>query len=242
MKTIICDSYQNLCEKAGDIIIRLITQKTDAVLGLATGSTPLGLYDELVSAYEKGRVSFRDVTTFNLDEYIGLPHDHPQSYHHYMETHFFSRIDIDRKNAHVPENDKDHLDENVDRYNRLLDEHPIDLQILGIGSNGHIGFNEPGTPFSNETFVVELDEQTRKDNARFFEHPENVPTQAITMGIKNIMRSKRIILMATGPEKADAIQAMMYGDVSESCPASVLQLHPDVTVILDSQAAAKINR
>lgn len=241
MNVITCENYQETSRKAADIVIGQIKQKPTSVLGLATGSTPLGLYEYLSKAYQNGTVSFSDAITFNLDEYIGISHDHPQSYHYYMDRHFFSKVDIREENTHLPDNDEDRLDAIADEYNALLKENPIDLQILGIGSNGHIGFNEPGTPFGNETFITCLDEQTRKDNARFFGSLEEVPEKAITMGIKNIMRSERILLLANGKEKADAIHGMMHGEVTEDLPASVLQLHPDVTIIIDKQAAKKVS-
>ena len=241
MNVIICKNYHEISKKASEIVIDQIKRKPTSVLGLATGSTPLGLYEYLSKAYQEGKVSFKDVSTFNLDEYIGISHDHPQSYHYYMDQHFFSEIDIKDENTHLPENDEDCLEENIEQYNDMLKENPIDLQILGIGSNGHIGFNEPGTPFSNETFIAYLDEQTRKDNARFFDSFDEVPKEAITMGIKNIMKSKKILLLASGEEKADAIQDMIHGEVTEDLPASILQLHPDVTIIIDKQAAKKLS-
>ncbi len=241
MNVITCKNYQGISKKASEIVIDQIKQKPTSVLGLATGSTPLGLYEHLSKAHKNETVTFKDVITFNLDEYIGISHDHPQSYHYYMDRHLFSKIDIKDENTHLPENDEDRLGEIVDEYNALLKKNPIDLQVLGIGSNGHIGFNEPGTPFSNETFIACLDEQTRKDNARFFDSMDEVPKKAITMGIKNIMKSKRILLLASGEEKADAIHGMMHGEVTEDLPASILQLHPDVTVIIDKQAARKLS-
>lgn len=239
MNVIICKNYEEMSQKAADIVVQQVTQKINSVLGLATGSTPLGLYQKLVKAYHDKDISFKDVTTYNLDEYMGLDVSHPQSYHQFMYKHLFSQIDIDLSNTHLPKNDHHHMQECAKAYHKLLSKTAIDLQILGIGSNGHIGFNEPGTPFGNEVFIVELDEQTRNDNKRFFNHIDEVPTHAITMGIKNIMRSKHILLLASGIEKSESIYHMIKGPVTENLPASILQLHPNVTVIIDEKAASK---
>ena len=240
MKLIIVKNYDEVSEEASKIVIDQLTSHPHSVLGLATGSTPIGLYQKLIEANQMKKISFKNVTTFNLDEYIGLDMKHPQSYHQFMYHQLFSKIDINMSNTHLPKNDINHMHEHAKAYNDLLSNTKIDLQILGIGSNGHIGFNEPGTPFGNETFIVKLEEQTRKDNMYFFNSLEEVPEYAITMGIKNIMRSKKIILLASGIEKSDAIYKMIYGDVTESIPASVLQLHPNVTVIMDDQASSKL--
>lgn len=240
MKLIIVKNYDEVSEEASKIVIDQLTSHPNSILGLATGSTPIGLYQKLIEANQMKKISFKNVTTFNLDEYIGLDMKHPQSYHQFMYHHLFSKIDINMSNTHLPKNDINHMHEHAKAYNDLLANTKIDLQILGIGSNGHIGFNEPGTPFGNETFIAKLEEQTRKDNMYFFNSLEEVPEYAITMGIKNIMRSKKIILLASGIEKSDAIYKMIYGDVTESIPASVLQLHPNVTVIMDDQASSKL--
>jgi glucosamine-6-phosphate deaminase len=240
MKVIKCDNYDAVSQKASEIVIDQIKKKPNTVLGLATGSTPLKLYSNLVSAYEKKEISFKHILSYNLDEYIGIDRNHSQSYYQYMHQHLFSLVDMNEENIHIPNNDVTRIDEIAELYNKDLNKHQIDLQILGIGSNGHIGFNEPGTPLGNETFIVELDEQTRKDNKRFFKSLNEVPKYAITMGIKNIMRSKKIILMASGIEKADAIYQMINGRVTDELPASVLQLHPDVVVIVDQLAGSKL--
>lgn len=239
MNIIICKNYEDMSKAASEIVINQINQKPKTILGLATGSTPLGLYQNLIHAYHNNQISFKDVITFNLDEYIGLDISHPQSYHQFMYHNFFSKIDIDISNTHLPKNDNEHMHQCAKSYNKLLNKSKIDLQILGIGSNGHIGFNEPGTPFGNEVFIVELDEQTRKDNMRFFSSLDEVPKHAMTMGIKNIMRSKHILLLASGIEKSDAIYQMLKGPVIEDLPASILQLHPNATVIIDEMAATK---
>ncbi|BCR36814.1 glucosamine-6-phosphate deaminase [Mariniplasma anaerobium] len=240
MKIIKCEDYAAVSQKASEIVINQIKTKANSVLGLATGSTPLKLYDNLVKAYQNKEISFKYILSYNLDEYIGIDRNHSQSYYQYMHQHLFSLVDMDEKNVHIPNNDVNRIDEIAELYNIDLNKHQIDLQILGIGSNGHIGFNEPGTPLGNETFIVELDEQTRKDNMRFFNSLEEVPKYAITMGIKNIMKSKKIILMASGIEKADAVYHMIHGRVTDELPASVLQLHPDVVVIVDKLAASKL--
>lgn len=240
MKIIKCKDYNEVSQRASEILVEQLKQKSNSVLGLATGSTPIGLYQKLIEAYEQNQISFKNVISYNLDEYIGIDRNHPQSYYQYMYKNLFSKVDMKDEHIHIPNNDISRIDEQAEAYNKDLRKHAIDIQILGIGSNGHIGFNEPGTPFGNETFIVELDEQTRKDNMRFFNSIDEVPKYAITMGIKNIMRSKQIVLMASGKEKAEAIYKMMYGEVTEELPASILQLHPNVVVIVDQKAGSKI--
>lgn len=240
MKIIICKDYEDVSQKASEYVIEQMKLKSNSVLGLATGSTPIRLYEKLVESYKKKEISFKEVLTYNLDEYIGVDQNHPQSYYQYMYNHLFSLIDIKKSNIHIPSSNTKEIDVTPGMYNKDLEANKIDLQILGIGTNGHIGFNEPGTPFGNETFIVELDEQTRKDNMRFFDSIEEVPKYAITMGIKNIMMSKKIILMASGTEKAEAIYKMVRGEVTDKLPASILQLHPNVIVLVDEAAASKL--
>lgn len=240
MKIIICKNYDEVSKKAASIVLKEMKKKPDLNIGLATGSSPIGLYKNLIEAYKKNKISFKDVTSYNLDEYIGIDRGHPQSYYSFMHENLFKHIDIQDENIHVPENDSSRIDELAADYNKKLHEHQLDIQILGIGSNGHIGFNEPGTPLGNETFIVSLDEQTRIDNSRFFNSIDEVPKYAITMGIKNIMYSKKIVLIAAGKEKAKAVYKMIRGKVTKSFPASILQLHPDCTVILDEASAAKL--
>jgi glucosamine-6-phosphate deaminase len=240
MKIIKCSNYNEMSEKAGEIFVNHINANPNICLGLATGSTPVGLYKALIKSYEEKNVSFKHVTSFNLDEYVGIDQKHPQSYYQYMIKNLFNHVDMDKKNIHLPKNDLNELEKNVALYNKALNNHKIDLQILGIGQNGHIGFNEPGTSFDQETFVVSLDDDTRVANQRFFDSLEDVPKQAITMGIKNIMQSKEIVLMASGENKAEAIKAMISGPVTENCPASILQLHPNVTVLVDEEAGSLI--
>lgn len=217
-------------------IVDVVTDNPKATLGLATGSTPIGIYRTLVEDHKKRNTSYRAVTTFNLDEYVGLDPAHEQSYRHYMKEHLFDHIDGDERDRHIPNGCAENKEEECGRYDDLLDSKPIDLQLLGIGQNGHIGFNEPGTSFDLRTHVVELDRQTRLDNARNFDSLKDVPTHAMTMGIKDIMRAKRIILVATGSAKANAVKAFIQGPVTEDMPASALREHPDVEVYVDQEA------
>jgi 6-phosphogluconolactonase/Glucosamine-6-phosphate isomerase/deaminase len=203
-------------------------------LGLATGSTPVEFYKKVVAS----DLDFSDMTSVNLDEYVGLDESNDQSYRYFMNDHLFNAKPF--KENFLPNGKASDLDKEVKEYDATIDSHPIDLQILGIGSNGHIGFNEPGTSFDVTTHVVDLAPSTIKDNARFFENEEEVPKQAISMGIASIMKSKEIILMAFGENKADAVAAMVNGDVTEELPASVLKNHPNVHVIVDEAAASKL--
>lgn len=209
-----------------------------ATLGLATGGTPVGMYQELVRRYQTGEISFRNVRTFNLDEYVGLPADHPQSYRSFMRTHLFDHVDVDAENTYIPDGMASDPEAEARRYDRLLTEYgPIDAQVLGIGTNGHIGFNEPGTPFESRTHVIELAQATRESNARFFDSIDEVPRYAITVGIANILEAKAILLLARGANKAEALRRAFTEAPTPSVPASALQRHPNVTVIADREAA-----
>ena len=241
MKIIVADNYIHLSEIAAGMIAKEVIENPNAVLGLATGTSPLGTYKKLIDFYENGLVSFSKVHTVNLDEYVGLNGEHRQSYRYFMNTNLFDYIDIDKNNTFVPCGIGDSLEENCSNYDNILQRFPRDIQLLGIGGNGHIGFNEPGTPFGSKTHIVDLTERTRKDNARLFAEGEKVPEEAITMGIKEICKAKKIILIASGQGKADAIYKTVCGEVSEACPASILQLHNDVTLILDKEAASKLD-
>lgn len=241
MKVIICKDYDEIAKKAASIVIKDIKNNPKLIIGLATGSSPVGLYKNLILAYQQKEISFNEITTYNLDEYIGIERSHPQSYYNFMFENLFKHIDIKPNNIHLPNNDLSQLDHIADDYNKILHANPLDLQILGIGSNGHIGFNEPGTPLESETFIVTLDEQTRIDNSRFFNNLDEVPKYAITMGIKNIMYSKKIILIASGKEKAKAVQQMIKGKITTKFPASILQLHPNCTIILDEYSASQLS-
>lgn len=218
-------------------IIDLINKNNNCVLGLATGSTPEGVYKLLVEAYNKKEVSFKNVKSYNLDEYVGLEETHNQSYRYFMNSHLFNHIDIKLENTHIPSNKDD--ENNLEIYDQKIKEAGgIDIQILGIGSNGHIAFNEPGTSFNSNTHIVTLKESTISDNSRFFNSIDEVPKQAITMGLNSIMQAKRIILIAFGKNKQEAIYKMMALDPSEELPASILQNHPNVTIYCDEDAAS----
>ena len=238
MQIYIVKDYEEVSKKAASFIIKDMIVKPDLILGLATGSSPLGLYQNLIDACDKELISFKDVKTFNLDEYIGIDRNHPQSYFSFMNEHLFKHVDIKPQNINIPDNDPARIDELAKEYNDRLFGNQRDIQTIGIGVNGHIGFNEPGSSLSNQTFIVELDEQTRKDNSRFFDSLDDVPKYAITMGIKNIMYSKKIILIASGKHKAEAVYHMAYSDIDTKVPASILQLHPDCKVIIDEEAAS----
>lgn len=236
MQVIKVKNYEELSKVAAGIIADLIKAKPDCTLGLATGSSPIGLYQNLIKMYEKGEISFKDVKTYNLDEYCQLPKSHPESYYSFMHRNLFYHVDIKEENVHIPNSEGSDLQKLCDEYNDLLHKATIDLQLLGIGANGHIGFNEPGTPFDQETFVVKLTEKTRQDNKRFFNSIDEVPTYAMTMGIKNIMQAKKVLLIASGANKVDAIKMLLSGEVTEKCPASILNRHKDAIIIVDEAA------
>lgn len=234
MKLIFAKNYQELSKKGAQIVIETVQKKPDAILGLATGSTPIGLYKELVADHWHNGTSYRKVRSFNLDEYVGLEATHSQSYHYYMNHHLFSRIDILPENTFIPNGKAEDMQEECSQYDELVKEKGgIDLQILGIGRNGHIGFNEPGTPFSSRTHIVRLTENTRQANSRFFSSMDEVPTHAITMGIQTILESRKILLLVSGQAKVDALNRLLTGEVDEQFPASALNLHDDVTIITD---------
>lgn len=233
---IFIDTPEKVAEMAAQRYVELLKEKPNAILGGATGSTPLLLYAELVRLNKAGEVSFAKAKSFNLDEYVGLDGTHDQSYRYFMDKNLFEHIDIDMANTRVPSG----LDTTIAaEYDKEIEAAGgIDMQLLGIGNNGHIGFNEPGTPFGSNTHVVELTESTRQANARFFESIDDVPTHAVTMGIKTVMNAKKVILIATGKAKAPIVREFIKGDVTEEVPASVLQLHPNVEVFLDHEAAS----
>ncbi len=232
MNLIKANGYKDLSRKAANVISAQVILKPNSVLGLATGSTPIGTYEQLIEWYQKGDVDFSKVTSVNLDEYWGISPENPQSYRYFMNQHFFSHININPLNTNVPNGLANDPEEECSRYEKLIaDLGGIDLQLLGIGHNGHIGFNEPDASFEKTTHVVELDETTRKANARFFQSLEEVPDKAVTMGIRSIMQSKKILLIANGPDKQDIIQKALFGPVTPELPASILQFHPDVTVV-----------
>lgn len=236
MKIYVC-SREQAAELAADRYAELLKNKPNAVLGFATGSTPLALYRELIKRYQKGELSFRQATSFNLDEYVGLDGSNPQSYRYFMNKNLFEQIDIPLERTFVPDG-TDCSQESVSAYDEQIRAlGGIDLQLLGVGRNGHIGFNEPGTSFDSLTHRVQLSRSTREANARFFSSIDEVPSEAVSMGIKTVMNARSILLFAQGEEKAEVIQKAVYGPVTEEIPASILQLHPFVELFLDPEAA-----
>ena len=232
MKFITVDTYEKLSRQAANIISAQVILKPDSVLGLATGSSPLGTYKQLTKWYEKGDIDFSNVTTVNLDEYVGLDGSNEQSYRYFMNENFFNHINIDINNTFVPNGCAVDLTAEGKWYDEhIRDLGGIDLQLLGIGLDGHIGFNEPDKYFVKSTHVVDLHESTIKANSRFFESEEEVPKKAITMGMVSIMQAKKILLIASGKNKRDILEKAFYGPITPEIPASILQLHPDITVI-----------
>ncbi|MEB1808599.1 MAG: glucosamine-6-phosphate deaminase [Bacillaceae bacterium] len=237
MKLKVMKNHEEMSRHACQLVVSKVNSLSSPVLGLATGSTPERLYEMLIEEYKQKLVSFSHVKTFNLDEYVGLRGNDKNSYRYYMDHHLFSKVNFTKGENHIPNGMAIQLEQECQRYEQLIKEAGgIDIQILGLGHNGHIGFNEPGTPFSSRTHVVDLDRTTREANARFFESIKEVPTQAITMGIENILESKQIILLVSGEQKATALQRLLNGEVSEDFPASVLKQHDDVTIIADKAA------
>lgn len=240
LKVIRAKNYDDMSEKACEMITDRLKGLQNPVFGVATGSTPEGLYQRLIEKYKQEELSFQNIKTFNLDEYVGLAKDDPNSYYHYMNEKLFKHIDIPKEHIHIPNGTADDLEKECHDYEQhILAQGHIDLQLLGLGVNGHIGFNEPGTPFSSRTSVVDLVESTIKANARFFDSIDDVPTKAISMGIKTIMESQEIILLASGESKAEAVAHLINGEVSEAFPASILKNHKRVTVIADEAALEK---
>jgi len=242
MEVVIKASYEEISQAAARFVAEIINNKPDAVLGLATGSTPLGLYKELVRIHKEEGLDFSHVTTFNLDEYVGLPADHAQSYHYFMRENLFQHVNIPPENIHIPSGTTRNYAAFCQWYeDRIEDCGGIDVQILGVGSDGHIAFNEPGSSLGSRTRIKTLAAQTIEDNARFFDKKEEVPIYAITMGVGTILEAAQCILLANGDSKADAIAAAIEGPVSSVCTASALQLHPEVTYFIDEAAAGKLN-
>ncbi|MGJ9385529.1 glucosamine-6-phosphate deaminase [Salipaludibacillus sp. CF4.18] len=240
MKIIKVKNYDEMSQKAAEMFIGKIRRNPEINLGLATGGSPVGLYKQLVQDHQTNHTSYKKVKTFNLDEYIGLSGEHPNSYRYFMNEQLLNHVDLNKSNTHVPLGDTENPGQQCSHYEQLLKEHGgVDLQILGIGSNGHIGFNEPGTSFQSETHIIELTPSTREANARFFTSLEEVPTHAITMGITSIMRSKEILLLISGDSKQDALSQLLQGAINENFPASILRTHPCVTIIADEAALGK---
>ena len=222
-------------KEIANVFIEKVKENPACVLGLATGSSPLGIYRNIIEAVKAGEVSFKDVTTFNLDEYLGLDGTHDQSYRYFMNVNLFDHIDINKANTNVPSGFvKD--DAEAALYDEAIaSKGGIDIQLLGLGSDGHIAFNEPGTPFDALTHIAELTEQTISDNARFFESIEDVPTKACTMGLKSIMNAKKIVLIATGKSKAEAVNQLINGEINEAWPCTILRNHPNVVIYVDKE-------
>ncbi|GAB6098688.1 glucosamine-6-phosphate deaminase [Halanaerocella petrolearia] len=243
MRLQVLKDYKEMSIKAASMVASQIILKPDAVLGLATGSTPLGMYNNLVRMYNEELIDFKEVTTFNLDEYVGLDPEHPQSYHHYMFDNFFNQVNMLSENINIPSGTAENVQQVCQEYDQdIADYGGIDLQVLGIGRNGHIGFNEPDHKLRTSTHVVDLTKDTIDANSRFFESSDDVPRQAISMGMSSIMKAKKILLLASGQEKAEAIQKAINGEITTEHPASLLQLHSDVTILVDQKAAELIKK
>ncbi len=236
------ETYEEMSVEGAKIVAALIRKKPDAVIGFATGSTPLGLYKELIRLHKEEGLDFSKLTTFNLDEYVGLRPEHPESYHYYMWENLFKHVNVNPSRVHIPMGMADDIDTFCEWYEEKIKEAGgIDLQILGIGGNGHIAFNEPGSSLGSRTRIKTLTEKTRKDNARFFNNDMNqVPKYAITMGIGTIMDARELLLLASGPSKADAIKMTVEGPITAMVPATIVQMHRKATIIVDKEAGAKL--
>ncbi|MEC8012824.1 MAG: glucosamine-6-phosphate deaminase [Verrucomicrobiota bacterium] len=242
MQVLIFPDPLALAKKSADLVESQIQTYPDSVIGLATGSTPLGLYEQLISRHEESGLSFSKIRTFNLDEYVGIPSDHPQSYRTFMDENLFDRINIDKSNTQVPDGMAENPLEVGPEYEKMIETAGgIDLQILGVGTDGHIGFNEPTSSLGSVTRVKTLTQQTMADNSRFFKPDEFQPKLAITMGMKTILDARRILLLAHGENKAEAVRDMIEGPLSAFCPASALQLHQRTTILIDEAAASKLS-
>lgn len=234
--------YEDMSRKAANIISAQVIMKPDCVLGLATGSTPIGLYKQLVEWFEKGDLDFSKVQTVNLDEYKGLNRENDQSYYYFMHDNLFDHINIPEENTHLPNGMEMDSEKECARYTKLIQSMGgVDLQLLGIGHNGHIGFNEPSESFDKEVHCVNLTQSTIEANKRFFTSADDVPKQAYTMGIKTIMQAKKILIVANGEGKADIVRDAFFGPITPQVPASVLQLHNDVTLVADEAALSKVS-
>lgn len=242
MKLIVVKDYKELSEKAFEVIKEVVTTEKMPALGLATGSSPVGLYKLMIEDHKLNNTDYSNVKTYNLDEYTGLKKEHSQSYYSFMHDNLFYGLNIPEENIHIPLGDTDDLVKACNDYDAILKDVVVDVQVLGIGANGHIGFNEPGTSFDSLTHIVELKEKTRLDNKRFFNSLDEVPTHAITMGIATIMNAKKVLLVANGLNKAKAVKAMIEGEITVDCPASALQKHDDCIVIIDEEAASLLDK
>lgn len=241
MLVVIEDNFEEMSKEAAKLLASLLRRKPDCVLGFATGSTPLGMYKELIRLHKEEGLDFSKVITFNLDEYVGVPPSHEQSYHYFMWENLFKHINVDPRHVHVPMGMAENIEEFCQWYEEKINEcGGIDLQILGIGANGHIAFNEPGSSLGSRTRIKTLSAQTCKDNARFFKNKDEVPRYAITMGVGTIMQAHELLLLASGAAKADAIRATVEGPVMAKYPATIVQLHEFATVLVDKDAASKL--
>lgn len=240
MKIIKVKNYDQMSDEALKIILEVVKNKPNATLGLATGSTPLGLYAKMIEDHKNNGTSYAECRAVNLDEYVGLDINSDQSYVYFMRENLFKNIDIKLENTHIENGKADDKDAECARYNALLDELRQDVQVLGIGSNGHIAFNEPGTPFNSVTHIVDLAESTIKDNSRLFNSIDEVPRQAFTMGLSNIMNAKKVVILANGEGKAYAINELVNGEIREEVPATILRNHPDCILICDELAGKYI--
>lgn len=242
MRIIKTKNYEDMSKKAANVIAAVMINKPDCVLGLATGSSPIGTYKNLIKAYENGDLDFSQVTSVNLDEYKGLDHENDQSYFYFMRENLFKHVNIDLNKTNVPNGMEPDADKACAAYNEIIHSvGEVDLQLLGIGHDGHIGFNEPADEFPKETHCVDLTETTINANARFFASKEDVPTQAYTMGIQTIMAAKKVLMVASGADKADIIAQAFFGPVTPQVPASILQFHPDFVLVADEAALSKVN-
>ncbi len=238
----VVDDYEAMSERAAEIVTNQVRKKPDSVLGFATGSTPLGLYKRLIQNYQARGLDFSKVTTFNLDEYVGLSPQHPQSYHAFMWKHLFDHLNVDPAKVHVPHGMADDIDYFCEWYEQRIEQAGgIDLQILGIGANGHLAFNEPGSSLGSRTRIKTLTEKTVQDNARFFDDLSQVPRYAITMGIGTIMEARKLLLVASGNGKAEAIKATLEGPVTAMVPSTIVQLHRQAHVVIDEAAASRLH-
>ena len=241
MRVYVAEDYTGMSRKAANILSAHVILNPSCVLGLATGSTPIGTYKQLIDWYNKGDLDFAEVHTVNLDEYVGLSPEHDQSYRYFMQTNLFDHINIKRENTNVPNGLAEDLDAECARYNQVIRNlGGIDIQVLGMGHNGHIGFNEPGHAFELETHAVDLTQTTIDANARFFASKDEVPRRAVTMGIKSIMQAKQILVVVSGADKADIVKAAFTGPVTPAVPASILQMHPNVVLVGDKAALSKL--
>ncbi|HKK82697.1 MAG TPA: glucosamine-6-phosphate deaminase [Atribacterota bacterium] len=241
MNVVIVRNYHELSVQATQLVADQITNKKNTVLGLASGQTPIGMYQELINMFKRGKIDFSEVVTFNLDEYYGLAPEHPQSYYYYMWNTLFKHINIKKENIYLLNGMPENIKQECNQYEYLIQKNGgIDLQILGIGDNGHLGFNEPAIGLNSKTHLVNLSEETIQANSHYFNNIQEIPKQAITMGIGTIMKAKKIVLLASGRKKSHAIEKTINGPVSTEVPATILQLHPDVKLLIDKEAASQL--